>query len=154
MIIMQLLSLQPQDWWFNNNRSIIDNAYFENMSRVIVQSGSKWETITERWPNIKKTFENFDINKVACFSDEKIQLLSKEIDIKNSKEKIASIVTNAIRFQIIKNIFGSFQSYIESLNTETNYENAIIDLTNKFENLCHFSASIFLNTIGKKVDPF
>jgi len=142
---------QMPDWWLRDKRPSNDNVYFENMCRVIFQAGLNWQVIDHKWPTIKKAFANFDIAKVACFTDQDVQRLLKDEGIVRNKGKIQAIIQNAQNFKAIEKQYGSFQKYIDSLDKSNNYENAIKDLVNKFKWLGSPSASTFLYTVGEKI---
>ena len=57
------------EWWYREKRPANDEAYFENMCRVIFQAGLNWQVIDNKWPTTKKAFANFNIEKIACFTD-------------------------------------------------------------------------------------
>jgi len=56
---------KPPEWWYRNQRPANDEAYFENMTRVIFQAGLNWKVIDKKWPTTVKAFEKFSISKVA-----------------------------------------------------------------------------------------
>ena len=139
------------DWWLRDKRPSNDNVYFENMSRVIFQAGLNWQVIDHKWPTIKKGFANFNIDKVACFTNKDVQRLLQDEGIVRNKGKIQAIIQNAKNFKAIEKQYGSFQKYLDSLDKSNNYENAIKDLVNKFKWLGPPSASNFLYTVGEKI---
>jgi len=147
-------SWQMPEWWFREERPPSDECYFENMCRVIFQAGLNWQVIDSKWPTTKKAFANFNIKKVACFTDSDVQRLLKDQGIIRNKGKIHAIIQNAQNFVVIKNRYGSFQKYLDSLDKSNNYENATKDLVNKFKWLGSPSASLFLYTVGEKIDPW
>jgi len=124
------------------------------MCRVIFQAGLNWRVIDNKWPTIKKAFANFDIDKVASFTNTNVELLMKDPGIVRNKGKIQATIQNAIRFQAIRKHFGSFQAYIDSLDKSNNYANAVKDLISKFKWLGPPSASLFLYTVGEKISPW
>ena len=65
------------EWWYREKRPPNDNAYFENMIRVIFQAGLNWRVIDNKWPAIKKAFANFDIDKAASFTNADVEHLMK-----------------------------------------------------------------------------
>jgi len=142
------------DWWCRNERPSSDQTYFENMCRVIFQEGLNWHVIDGKWPTTRKAFDNFNINKVACYTDTDIQRLMKDEGIVRNCSKVEAIIYNAQGFLAIKKQFGSFQSYVDSLDKTNNYENAIKDLIGKFKHIGAPSASLFLYTVGEKIDPW
>ena len=150
---MQEPNWQPPDWWYQEKRPENDKAYFENMSRIIFQAGLNWPVIDNKWPTTRKAFANFNIDKVAYFTNVDIERLMKDTGIIRNKGKIKAIIQNAQNFIAIEKRYGSFQKYLDSLDKSNNYANAIKDLVNKFKWLGPPSASLFLYTVGEKINP-
>jgi DNA-3-methyladenine glycosylase I len=142
------------EWWYREKRPSTDKEYFENMSRVIFQAGLNWHVIDNKWPTSKKAFANFNIDKVSCFTDADVQILMKDSGVVRNRSKIEAIIYNARGFKAIEQNFGSFQSYLDSLDKSNNYSQAIKDLTSKFKRLGPASASLFLYTVGEKISPW
>ena len=145
---------QAPDWWYQERRPTTDEAYFENMCRVIFQAGLNWQVIDNKWPSIKKAFMNFNIGKIACFTETDVNELMKDPGIIRNKGKIKAIIQNAQNFKTIEKQCGSFQKYLDSQDKSNNYENVVKDLTNKFKWLGPPSASLFLYTVGEKINPW
>jgi DNA-3-methyladenine glycosylase I len=124
------------------------------MCRVIFQAGLNWQVIDNKWTAIKKAFMNFNIGKIACFNESDVNMLLRDPGIIRNKGKIKAIIQNAQNFKTIKKQYGSFQKYLDSLDKSKNYENAVKDLTNKFKWIGPPSASLFLYTVGEKIDPW
>ena len=141
------------EWWYREERPPNDDAYFENMCRVIFQSGLNWRIIEGKWSTTKKAFANFEVSKVAHFSDIKVEILMKDAGIVRNKGKIKAIIQNAQNFKAIEKQYASFQKYLDSLDKSDNYANVIKDLVNKFKWLGPPSASLFLYTVGEKINP-
>ena len=148
---MQEQHWQAPEWWYQNKRPTSDDAYFENMCRIIFQAGLNWHVIDNKWPSIKKAFSNFKIGKVACLTDADVDRLMKDPEIIRNKGKIQAIIQNAQNFKAIEKIYGSFQKYLDSQDKLNNYANAVKDLVNKFKWLGPPSASLFLYTVGEKI---
>jgi DNA-3-methyladenine glycosylase I len=143
---------QMPDWWYREKRPSTDKEYFENMSRVIFQAGLNWQVTDKKWPSIKKAFLNFNIEKIACFTDTDVERLVRDPEIIRNKGKIKAIRQNAQNFVAIQKRYGSFQKYIDSLDKSNNYENVVKDLVNKFKWLGPPSASTYLYTVGEKIN--
>jgi len=124
------------------------------MCRVIFQAGLNWHVIDNKWLTTRKAFASFNINKVASFTDAEVSRLMRDTGIVRNKAKILGIIKNAKRFQAIKEMFGSFQAYVDSLDKTNNYANAVKDLTSKFERMGPSSAELFLYTVGEKIEPW
>jgi 3-methyladenine DNA glycosylase Tag len=145
---------QMPEWWCRNERPTNDETYFENMCRVIFQEGLNWLVIDNKWPTTKKALANFNINKVACFTDADIECLLKDEGIVRNRSKIEAIIYNAQGFKVIKERYGSFQKYLDIMEKSSNYDKVVKDLTSKFKHLGQPSASLFLYTVGEKIDPW
>ena len=121
------------DWWYREKKPSNDDAYFENMCRVIFQTGLNWRVIEDKWPTTKKAFANFEVSKVAYFADAEVENLMKNTGIVRNKGKIKAIIQNAQNFIAIEKQYGSFQKYLDSLDKSDNYAYVSKDLINKFK---------------------
>jgi 3-methyladenine DNA glycosylase Tag len=147
-------SWQMPDWWCRDKRPSTDSVYFENMCRVIFQAGLNWRVIDNKWLTTKKAFADFNILDVANFTNTDVETLMRDPGIIRNKGKIKAIIQNAQNFMAIEKQYGSFQKYLDSLDKSDNYANAIKDLVNKFKWLGPPSASLFLYTVGEKIEPW
>lgn len=89
-----------------------DQQFFEFLVLETFQAGLSWITILRKRENFRKAFDNFDYQKIANYSEEKIQELLQNSGIIRNKLKIRSTVTNAQNFIKIQKEFGSFDAYI------------------------------------------
>jgi DNA-3-methyladenine glycosylase I len=145
---------QMPNWWCRKEKPNSDKIYFENMSRVIFQAGLNWQVIDKKWPTTKKAFSDFDINDVARFTNTDVERLMRDPGIIRNKGKIKALIQNAQNFVAIEKQHGSFQKYLDSLDKSNNYAIVIKDLVNKFKWLGPPSASLFLYTVGEKIEPW
>jgi 3-methyladenine DNA glycosylase Tag len=145
---------QMPEWWYREKRPQTDEEYFENMTRVIFQAGLNWHVIDLKWPNTKKAFANFNINKVSRFSEADAARLMADSGIVRNKAKIQATIYNAKGFKALEQTFGSFQAYLDSMDKSDNYAKVIKDLCGKFKRLGQSSARLFLYTVGEKIDPW
>ena len=136
---------------YRDKRPPNDDAYFENMTRVIFLAGLSWKMIDEKWPNFKKAFENFSIGKVLEFGEKDIQRLVSDASIVRNRAKIIATINNAKRYQNIKKEHGSFQRYLDSLDKSNNYALVIKELGKKFSRIGPSSARIFLYSVGENI---
>ncbi|MFB0523816.1 MAG: DNA-3-methyladenine glycosylase I [Candidatus Bathyarchaeia archaeon] len=148
---MEASSWRSPSWMYRERRPPSDDAYFENMTRVIFQAGLSWKMIDKKWPNFRKAFENFSIDRVAKFSDSNLARLLADKGIVRNRRKIEATISNAREFQKIKKEFGSFQSFLDSLDKSQNYAIAIKELGKNFQRLGTSSARIFLYSVGEDV---
>ena len=88
-----------------------DKKLFEFITLEGAQAGLSWLTILKRRPGYKNAFSNFDVEKVARFTPEKIEKLLLDPGIIRNRLKVNAAVTNARAFIKIQEEFGSFDKY-------------------------------------------
>lgn len=91
-----------------------DKTHFEFIILEGAQAGLSWATILKKREGYRQAFAQFDVNKVALFSEEKIKSLLQDSGIIRNKLKIHGAITNAQKFIEIQKEFGSFTKYIWS----------------------------------------
>lgn len=89
-----------------------DRKLFEFMVLDAFQAGLSWNTIINKRKNFEKAFDNFVPEKVARYTEKKIQKLLNDEGIIRNNLKIRSTVNNAKMFLKIKKEFGTFDKYI------------------------------------------
>lgn len=89
-----------------------DRELFEMLVLESFQAGLSWITILKKRENFRKAFDDFDVEKVAGYGEEKIEELRQDEGIIRHKGKIASAINNAQIFIEIQKEFGSFDNYI------------------------------------------
>jgi len=142
---------RPPAWMYRDTRPPNDDAYFENMTRVIFIAGLSWKMIDKKWSNFRKAFQNFSIDKVAQFSDDDVKRLMSDPGIVRNRAKIMATIENAKQFRDIQKEFGSFQKFLDSLDKSNNYALVIKELGKRFNRLGPSSARIFLYSVGEKI---
>ena len=90
-----------------------DEYLFEMLILESFQAGLSWECILNKRENFRKCYDNFDINKICLYSDDKINELLNDKGIIRNKSKINASINNAKIFKNIINEFGSFKNYLE-----------------------------------------
>ncbi|MBN1638246.1 MAG: DNA-3-methyladenine glycosylase I [Ignavibacteriales bacterium] len=89
-----------------------DKKLFEFIVLDTFQAGLSWSIILNKRKGFRKAFDNFNVNKIAKFDDNKISGLLTDENIIRNKLKILATVSNAIAFKKIQKEFGSFDKYI------------------------------------------
>ncbi len=120
-----------------------DNELYEFLILEGAQAGLTWSTILTRREGYRKAFANFDIQKVALFSEEDFERLVQNPDIIRNRLKVKSAINNAQQAIIIQKEFGSFDQYIWQF---VNYQ----PIDNQFKQLADIPASTELSTIMSK----
>ena len=91
-----------------------DAKIFEFLLLETFQAGLSWITILRRRENFRIAFDNFDFQKIANYSDEKLEDLRQDSGIIRNRLKIKAAKTNAIAFMEVQKEFGTFSKYIWS----------------------------------------
>jgi len=105
-----------------------DRLLFEFLILEGAQAGLSWATILKKREGYRQAFDNFDANKMAHYSDDKIaELLSNPAIVRNQL-KIKSAVNNAKAFLKIQAEFGQFDTYIWRFVDGETQQNAWQDL--------------------------
>ena len=89
-----------------------DQVLFEFLILEGAQAGLSWATILNKREGYRKNFANFDFNKVARFTDKRIEKILQDPGIVRNKLKVNSAVTNAQQFIKVQKEFGSFSDYL------------------------------------------
>lgn len=89
-----------------------DQILFEFLVLEGAQAGLSWITILKKREGYRKAFANFEVEKVAQFSDKKLEKLLLNPDIVRNRLKVFSVRKNAKAFIKIQKEFGSFTDYI------------------------------------------
>ncbi|MGR5178714.1 DNA-3-methyladenine glycosylase I [Vibrio parahaemolyticus] len=91
-----------------------DKTMFEYLVLESAQAGLSWYTILKRREGYRRAFANFDVEKVAAFTEQDEIRLREDVGIIRNKLKISATITNARHFIEIQKEFGSFCHYIWS----------------------------------------
>ncbi|MDC0204538.1 DNA-3-methyladenine glycosylase I [Flavobacteriales bacterium] len=89
-----------------------DAKIFELLLLETFQAGLSWITILRKRKNFRKAFDKFDYQKVANYSDEKLEDLRQDTGIIRNRLKIKAAKTNAIAFIKVQKEFDTFSKYI------------------------------------------
>jgi len=88
-----------------------DAKIFEFLLLETFQAGLSWITILRKRENFRTAFDNFDYQKIANYSDEKLEELRLDSGIIRNRLKIKAAKTNSIAFIEIQKEFGTFSKY-------------------------------------------
>jgi DNA-3-methyladenine glycosylase I len=89
-----------------------DGRLFEFIVLEGAQAGLSWDTILRKREAYRRAFDDFDVNKVARYTDKRIEKLLQNDGIIRNRLKIKSAVNNAKAFMRVQDEFGSFDKYI------------------------------------------
>ena len=123
-----------------------DEKYlFEMLILESFQAGLSWQCILNKREAFKVAYEDFDIDKVIEFNEEKIEQLRNNPNIIRNKLKIKASISNA---KIFKSIQEEYQTFYNYLCTFTHGK--IIDEVNKTTSSLSDSISNDLKKRGMK----
>jgi len=89
-----------------------DDVQFEFLILEGAQAGLSWSTILNKRDGYRKAFKGFDPQKVARFTEKRIEKLLLDPSIVRNRLKVNSAVNNARAFLRVQKEFGTFCEYI------------------------------------------
>ena len=99
-----------------------DNLLFARLVLEINQAGLSWETILKKKDNFFKAFDNFDIDKVARYTEKKKEKLLQDAGIIRNRLKIEAAIHNAKCIKQIQKETGSFKNWLDAHHPKTKEE--------------------------------
>lgn len=88
-----------------------DRKHFEFLVLEASQAGLSWSTVLRKREGYRSAFSDFDPQKVARYTDKRIDELAQDASIIRNRMKIQAAVRNARQFLAVQEEFGSFDSY-------------------------------------------
>lgn len=89
-----------------------DQTQFEFLILEGAQAGLSWSTILNKREGYRKNFADFDVNKVARFTQQRIDKILQDPAIVRNRLKVESTVKNAQLFIDVQEEFDGFCNYI------------------------------------------
>ncbi len=90
-----------------------DNELFGRLILEINQAGLSWDLILKKQDNFRIAFDNFDIEKIAAYSNIKVEELVLDTGIIRNRLKINAVIHNAKVITELQKEFKSFKNWIE-----------------------------------------
>jgi DNA-3-methyladenine glycosylase I len=88
-----------------------DRVLFEFLVLEGAQAGLSWSTVLAKREGYRAAFDEYDVQKIARYTDAKLEKLRENPAIVRNKLKIESVRGNARAFIKIQQEFGSFSAY-------------------------------------------
>jgi DNA-3-methyladenine glycosylase I len=88
-----------------------DRKHFEFLVLEAAQAGLSWSIVLKKRDGYRRAFSQFDPERVARYTEKRIQKLTSDPGIVRNRLKIAAAVRNARAFLAIQEEFGSFNDY-------------------------------------------
>ena len=108
------IKYHDEEWGILN---LNEQYLFEMLILESFQAGLTWECVLNKREDFRKAFDNFDIEKICNYNDEKIHELLKNEKIIRNKLKINATINNSKIFKEIQKEYGSFSNYIWSFTS-------------------------------------
>jgi len=89
-----------------------DRVQFEFLILEGAQAGLSWSTILNKRDGYRRLFADFDPERVARFTDRRIEKILQDPAIVRNRLKVESAVSNARAFLEVQAEFGSFCDYV------------------------------------------
>jgi len=90
-----------------------DNELFARLVLEINQAGLSWTTILNKKDNFFKAYDNFEISKVAKYTDKKKEKLLQDAGIIRNRLKVEAAVHNAKVILELQKEYGSFLNWLK-----------------------------------------
>ena len=95
-----------------------DGYLFEMLILESFQAGLSWECVLNKREDFRKALDNFDINKICNYEENKIQELLQNKKIIRNKLKIKATINNSKIFKKIQNEYGTFYNYLQTFTND------------------------------------
>jgi DNA-3-methyladenine glycosylase I len=99
-----------------------DNELFCRLMLEINQAGLSWTIILNKQENFRKAFHNFDIKKVASYTEKDTKRLLNDAGIIRNRLKVNAAIENAKMIRQLQKEHGSFKSWLDSHHPKTKEE--------------------------------
>jgi DNA-3-methyladenine glycosylase I len=124
--------------------------YFEVMSKAVFQSGMSWRVVESKWPETQEAFHDFDVQKIADFTEFELEQLAQDKRVIRNRRKLAAIVNNAQRMIELDQEHGSFQKYLRS---QGDFDATLAAIRKDFKFMGPTGIYFFLWVVGEEVPP-
>ncbi len=99
-----------------------DNELFGRLLMEINQAGLSWETVLKKEVNFRKAYHNFNIKKIAAYTEADRKRLMADAGIIRNRLKINAAIENAKAIVTLQKQYGSFEKWLESQHPKTKDE--------------------------------
>lgn len=96
-----------------------DNELFCRLILEINQAGLSWTTILNKQKNFRKAYNNFNIAKVAAYTEKDRQRLLNDAGIIRNRLKVNAAIHNANVILNLKKTHGGFKKWLDAHHPQT-----------------------------------
>jgi DNA-3-methyladenine glycosylase I len=91
-----------------------DQRLFELLTLEGAQAGLSWDTVLRRREGYRRTFEGFDIARIAAYGEDDVARLLNDTGIIRNRAKINATIGNARAALDVQRELGSLDAYVWS----------------------------------------
>ncbi|MGZ3496777.1 MAG: DNA-3-methyladenine glycosylase I [Vulcanimicrobiaceae bacterium] len=125
--------------------------YLEVMTRAVFQAGLSWRGIAIHWEAYRREFFDFDVERVAAFTEGDVDRLMHADGVLHSSRKIRATIENARAMLEIDRERGGFANYLHSFHS---YDGLVADLRKRFKFMGEMNCWYFLFRVREPVPRF
>lgn len=122
-----------------------DKYLYQMLILESFQAGLSWECVLNKRESFRLAYDDFDLEKVCSYDDEKINELLNNKNIIRNKRKINASINNSKIFKIILDEYGCFYNYLKAF-----FDDRVIYETGKTTNFLSDAISNDLQKRGMK----
>ena len=109
------IKYHDEEWCKQN----FDDKYlYEMLILESFQAGLSWECVLNKRESFEEAFDNFDIDKICQYDENKIDELLKNEKIIRNKLKIKAAINNSKIFKNIQKENGTFYNYLRQFTKD------------------------------------
>jgi len=91
-----------------------ETVLFERLCLEIMQAGLSWELVLKRREGMREAFAGFEVDAVAAMGPADEARLLADARIIRNRLKVAAIIENARRIQVLRDSHGSFAAWLNA----------------------------------------
>ncbi|MGQ3013843.1 MAG: DNA-3-methyladenine glycosylase I [Flavobacteriales bacterium] len=99
-----------------------DNELFGRLIMEINQAGLSWETILKKEQGFRDAYDNFNLHKVAAYTEADRERLMADAGIIRNRLKINAAIENAKTILRLQKEYGSFEKWLEHQHPKSKAE--------------------------------
>ena len=92
-----------------------DRHLFEHLVLEGAQAGLNWELVLRKRAGYRKAFADYDLDRIARFTDKRVEKLTQDPGIVRNRAKITSVIANARAVLEVQEEFGSLATFLWDL---------------------------------------
>ena len=111
----QYIDYHDNEWCQQN---FDDHYLYEMLILESFQAGLSWECVLNKRDAFRKAYDNFNLDKVCSYDEQKISELLENKEIIRNKLKINASINNSRIFKEIVREYGSFHEYLRGFTKD------------------------------------